>query len=160
MNQLLQQIYRLLAQIIILRRRLILKKCKDYLGVDFTPLDVIPDEVGCAEAVTTILKQAGVIDSVIAGTWTLNRHFEQSKNWLPTNNPQPGDVIISPTGHAKEKTSVKRGHVGIVGDKGIIYSNDSYTGKWMANYTIQTWHDRYSKLGKYPVYYYTYLTTL
>lgn len=151
-------IYKLLAQITYLRKRLIIKKCNDYLGIDFTPLDIIPDEVGCAEAVTTILKECGTLDQVIAGTWTLNDHLQKSKYWLPTPQPQAGDIIISPTGSVKNAPF--RGHVGIVGNNGIVYANNSWTGKWSTNYTLDTWKEHYHKAGGYPVYYYTYITAL
>lgn len=162
MDSLWQQVYRLLAEVTILRKRLILKRCNDYLGIDFTPSDNTPDMFACAETVTTLLKSCGVFSQVVTGTWTLNQRLERGreKGWVQTTNPQPGDIIISPTGMRRNTaTSIKNGHVGIVGNNGLIYSNDSYTGKWMTHYTLDSWHTRYAKIGTYPVIYYTYVST-
>ena len=62
-----------------------------------------------------------------------------------------GNIVISPTGMGDGSI---RGHVGIMGKNDVIMSNDSRTGKWMANYTIETWRERYSRKGKMPVYFY------
>lgn len=155
----LNQIYRLLAQITVLRKRLILKKSKAYLGIDFTPLDKVPDEYGCMEAVTTILKQCGVFPEVIAGTWTVwdGMQKRKYKAWFPTSNPQPGDIAIAPTGTGKKGTI---GHTWIIGEKGIWYSNDSWTGKWQANYTKETAHQKYTVEKGIQIYYFTYISVL
>jgi hypothetical protein len=152
---------KLIAQITFLRKKLVTLLCKFYLGKDFTPLDVIPDEVGCAEAVTTLLKQAGTIPYVIAGTWTLNDYLQRSIYWQPTNTPQEGDIIISPTGTSKYGSKAPIiGHVGIVGPKNMVYANNSYTGKWSTIYTVDSWDDRYKVKGGYPTYYYTFVSAL
>lgn len=152
---------KLLAQITILRRQLISLYCKLFLGKDFTPLDTIADEVACAEAVTTLLTKTGTFNKVIAGTWTLWDALNRDKHWVVTTNPQPGDIIISPTGMSRYIGKAPfPGHVGILGENGLVYSNDSYTGLWATHYTIKTWRDRYEKRGGYPVYFYTYISVL
>lgn len=158
-NTLLQKINQIIAQITVLRRKLILRKCKDYLGIDFTPLDVIPDEYGCMEAVTTILTQCGVFPGMIPGTWTVNDGMQRRKykGWVPTQYPQPGDIAIAPTGMGHRGTI---GHTWIIGEHGLWYSNDSWTGKWQANYTQKTAEIMYTKEKGIPIFYYTYLTTL
>lgn len=148
---------KLLAQITILRRTLLGLLCKMYLGKDFTPFDYTPDEVACAEATTTILKMAGMFPRIITGTYTLYDALNKDKNWTVTNNPQEGDIVISPTGLGSK---TMRGHVGIVGPNGLIYSNDSYTGLWATHYTIDTWTKRYKGQGGYPVLFYTYISIL
>lgn len=152
---------RILVQITILRRKLILSISADYLGIDFTPHDIVPDEFGCAEAVTTILKKTGTFHAIIPGTWTLYDALNRSRHWTPSQKPKPGDIIISPTGESRlGRKAPFVGHVGIVGKNGLIFSNDSYSGKWKAHYTIQSWKDRYQGEGGYPVLYYTYISVL
>lgn len=152
-------IKQLLQKITELRIKLILQKCNEYLGIDFTPNDVIPDEVGCAEAVTTLLKNIGIMGRVIPGTWTLNEYLKADAHWIQVFNPEPGDIIISPTGTSSRRGAFP-GHVGIVGPNAIIYSNDSYTGKWMTHYTLTSWKNRYASRGGYPVLFYRYNYTL
>lgn len=158
MKSLLLQL-KLLYQILTLtRQKFIYKIATDSLGMDVTPLDDVDDVLACAETVTTILKKAGAIDRIIAGTWTLERHLMQSKHWIPVLTPMAGDVVISATGTSKKgKNAPFRGHVAIYGMNGVLMSNDSYSGLWQANYTILSWRNRYGKRGGYPVQIYRYL---
>lgn len=155
---------KLLAQITILRVTLVSLLCKFYLGKDFTPLDIIPDEVACAESVTTLLKQAGMMPYVIAGTWTLEQYLMKNRNWAPVSDLRDlraGDVVMSATGtSSKGKNAPFRGHVGILGHNGIIYANNSYTGKWQTTYDINTWRQRYVNEGGYPMNFYRYISAL
>lgn len=139
-----------------LRRKLIYSIALDYLGKDASPYDRVDDVVGCAESVTEILRKA-VGTPVITGTWTLDDYLNRSKHWIPVAKPQAGDVLVSATGKSSRgKKAPFRGHTGIVGERGVILSNDSYTGKWLAGYTIDTWRERYLHKGGYPINYYRY----
>jgi hypothetical protein len=53
------------------------------------------------------------------------------------DNPPPGAIIISPT----EGDST--GHVGIVGNDGLVYSNDPVSGTWEPTNTLAGWHDSF-----------------
>jgi hypothetical protein len=56
---------------------------------------------------------------------------------VDSNNPPPGAIIISPAqGNAI-------GNVGIVGNNGLVYSNNSSDGTWEQNYTVSGWHDAF-----------------
>lgn len=155
MNGLLEQLKLILKLLTALRSKLIVSIAKDHLGIDASPLDRAADEYGCAESVTEILNKA-VGFPIITGTWTLNDYLMRHAKWVPTQHPKPGDIIISPTGTSKKgKKAPFVGHVGIMGDNGIIMANDSYTGKWSAHYTLKTWKERYEDKGGYPTYYYT-----
>lgn len=134
----------------------LLDVCKKALGTDASPNDKAPDELGCAETVTTLLKKLYPETPIITGTWTLWEYLKDHKNgWIPTNDYEPESIVISPTGTG-HKGAV--GHVGIVGENGIIMSNDSGVanrankGKFLANYTIETWTDRYRTRNGMPVY--------
>ena len=148
-------IMKLLAMVGLLRRRLILSLAKDHLGKDASPKDRATDEYGCAESVTEILNKA-IGFPIITGTWTLDSYLSQDKRFAPTQDPHPGDILVSPTGTSKlGKKAPFVGHTAIVGENGILYSNDSYTGRWMANYTLDSWKARYVDKGKYDMRFYT-----
>lgn len=122
---------------------------RPYLGTDVTPQDTVPDDVACADTISTILK-----DYMPHMVSTIKMH-----EWLsdPVNgfqrvfNPEEGCIIISPT------KGDKIGHVGVVMDNELIASNNSfgvYKGKITENYTFSSWVSRYKiKLGL-PVYMY------
>lgn len=121
------------------------------LGHDVTPHDNVPDEVACAESVTELLSRV-VKFPIIPGTYTLNERLRKDTRFVRLmKNPGPGAIIISPTGSGNGKI---RGHVGIVGESGLIYSNDSRTGWWVLNYTIESWEKRWDEYGEMPIYYY------
>lgn len=142
----------------LLRRKIVTLYCKLYLGKDFTPLDLVPDEFGCAEAVTTLLKNAGLFYLVIPGTWTLWKYLQKSDQWKLVTEPMEGDIILSPTGLSRLGSEVPFvGHVGIVGPRGMIYANNSDNGKWSTIYHLTDWIQRYSVRGGYPVLYYRFI---
>lgn len=150
----LQQIIKLLTAT---RHKLIVSVAKDHLGIDASPRDRATDEYGCAESVTEILVKVGVFNRIITGTWTLMEAMQSDPHWWPVIDPQPGDVLVSPTGESKlGRKAPFVGHTAIVGDNRILMSNDSYSGKWMANYTIDTWKERYVKKGGYPMLFFRY----
>lgn len=120
------------------------------IGIDASPNDLAPDELGCAETVTTILNKAGIQMPVILSTAELFKYLSAGIQWLEVPKPLPGDVIISPTGMGG-KNGITHGHTGIMGLDGKIMSNNSYTGTFEKNYTIQSWKARYQNLGGYPV---------
>lgn len=129
---------------------LIISLAKDHLGKDASPLDRANDELGCAESVTEILNKA-VGFPIVTGTWTLNRILERDRRFAPAHTPEPGMIAVAPTGMGKRGTI---GHTWIVGEMGIWYSNDSYSGKWMANYTEKTAYENYTKEKGIPIYLY------
>lgn len=121
------------------------------LGTDVTPGDKVSDEVACAISVCTILKRAKVKINPTAGTWVLWNALKHSQAFLSIEEPEPGAVIISPTGTAPEATI--RGHVAIVGKNHTIMANVSATGLWSESYTVDSWKERWGKAG-FPIYYF------
>lgn len=118
----------------------------------------VPADLGCAEAVSYILKQANLGGALpklgFAGTadlykWLLSEEQEGVSPIAPPNTPQAGDIIISPTGTSTK--NAPHGHVGIIGLHGIM-SNDSNTGLWGENYTIDSWNVAYAQKLGFPVY--------
>jgi hypothetical protein len=132
-----------------------------FLGRDASPSDLAPDELGCADSVSAILFRAFGHKCGINYTISTSQMYYQllsSDKWMMVGTPQRGDIIISPTGMGDGRIMngrrITNGHVGIVGDGELIYSNSSANGIFEQNYTVQTWKDRYTTNGGYPVFYF------
>ena len=133
------------------KQELLFQRAKITIGRDASPLDIVNDDLGCAESVTQIISKIVPIP-IITGTWTLNDYF--SKDWRfsrANENAGPGAIIISPTGTGNGRI---RGHVGILGPNKTIMANDSALGIWRQTYTVESWRTRYQKHGGFPVYFY------
>jgi hypothetical protein len=128
------------------------------LGTDASPNDVAPDELGCAESINTIYFKAFgeyIENPGISTTRLFAAMVERADKFVRVTDPEPGNIIISPTGFSSlPNTPIKNGHVGIFGKGGIIMSNSSENGKFKENYTLDTWVARYRDKGGYKVYYF------
>jgi hypothetical protein len=113
---------------------------------------VSPD-LGCAEAVSYVLKNAGYNLPVtgIPGTAALWEWIKESRQFAETTTPVPGDIVISPTGTSTINSP--HGHVGIQAKYGIL-SNDSDTGLFAEKYTNITWGNYFHTIEGFPVLYY------
>ena len=112
-----------------------------FLGKDASPLDVAPDEYGCAESVNAVYKSAfGKEIGGSTSTYLMYKALLVSPDFTQVKTPQKGDIIISPTGLV---TSRSNGHVGIVGDYSYVYSNNSANGMWDTHLTLDVWAKRY-----------------
>lgn len=120
------------------------------VGRDASPNDLAPDELGCAESVNAIHKK--VFGFEIGGGLSTNKLYKALKNsrlFVQVDRPLPGDVVISPTGYGNGNLS--NGHVGIVSNDKMIMSNDSATGTFIENYSLESWKGRYVGQGGYPM---------
>lgn len=125
------------------------------LGSDVSPDDKVSDEVDCANTVSIILTKAlGSFKEASISTYTLYRNLSNSEDFERVDSPLEGDIVISPTGYQGYGGKLSNGHVGIVGQRTLIMSNTSATGKFENNYTLQSWRDRYVGLGTYPMVYF------
>lgn len=125
------------------------------LGTDASPNDIAPDELGCAETVYDILSTAfpfNVGFPFLISTSKFYDAIKVSSKYIKVDQPLEGDIVLSPSGHGNGKLS--NGHIGVKGELDKIMSNSSATGKFMENFTMQTWKDRYVKLGGYPMLYF------
>ncbi len=126
---------------------------QSYLGTDVTPNDLVPDEVGCAEAVNEVhYKTFGQYIGGGASTYNLYACLNASKDFIRVDTPLYGDIVISPTGYGNGKLS--NGHVGIVSKDNKIMSNNSFNGYFEENYTVDSWRKRYVDVGGYPMVYF------
>lgn len=118
----------------------------------------IPQDVGCAEAVSFILQKAGVADIPklgISGTATLYQWLLKNPHFTRIEGPQAGAIIVSPTGYGNGTIP---GHTGIVGALGKVYpndwgivSNDSQTGLLLEYWNMARWKKYYAQFGGLPV---------
>lgn len=121
------------------------------LGKHITLDPSVPPDLGCAEAVSYVLKMSGFLlpEAGIAGTSAL--YIWLQRNFIPVTNPIFGDIIISPTGFSSIGSS--HGHTGIVAKYGIL-SNDSDTGLFLEKYTLTSWHQYFAVTEGFPVFYF------
>lgn len=126
------------------------------IGKDASPADVAPDEYGCAETVCNIIHECfgdfPLEGGVIISTADLYKKLKKHPKFTQIAEFGPGDVLVSPTGYGNG--GLANGHTGIVGENNVIMSNDSATGLFKENYTIESWVARYRKIGGFPLYFF------
>lgn len=132
-------------------KKTLLKLCEESIGIDVTPDDLIPDSVSCAITVSTLLNKLDPTFPKVAGTWTLWDILEHRTDYERVTVPSPETIVISPTGTGNGSIP---GHTGILLDDNVIASNDSASGKFLKNYTLDTWRQRYVDKGGFKVYMY------
>lgn len=143
----------------------IYKTALDSLGIDNTPNDIIPDEVGCMEAVDTIHRMAlgyyinGKRSGITVSTYQGWRIMRDSALFTAVDRPMEGDILIYPSGTGNGNLS--NGHVFICGKVNInepeqtkLMSNSSASGTFEQNYTVATAKARYETLGGYKGYWF------
>lgn len=135
-------------------REILYDTAASFIGRDASPNDVAPDELGCAESVQDVHKAAfgSYLGANIVSTASLYQTLCARHDFAKVLNPLPGDIIISPTGMGG-KNGVLNGHTGIIAKYGIL-SNDSRTGTWEENYTLDAWRRYYGVKGGYPLFYF------
>jgi hypothetical protein len=128
-----------------------------YLETHCTLDNSVPVDVGCAEAVSFILKKSGIPlpATGIPGTATLYDWLSNNPAFKRVNAPEPGAIIISPSGYGSGRIS---GHTGFVGKFGKYYpgdygivSNDSNTGLLLELWDLTRWQKYYGTQGGLPV---------
>jgi len=117
---------------------------KSCLGKDIARTQ---DELGCAESVSYILIKCGVVNFPVAGfLGTAEFYGWLSKYAKKVEIPQPGDIIISPTGYSTK--GAKHGHIGVVANYGVM-SNNSLNGLFQQHFvSLDAWKQYFTvKLG-------------
>lgn len=116
----------------------LLQAAKNWVGLNAHQDNLASADVACADSVNTVYRVLfGVSIGGGSSTTELYHALEGSKSFTEVPSPLPGDIIISPTGYVH--THDGHGHVGIVGDNELIYSNNSNTGKWDAHLNDTLW---------------------
>lgn len=130
----------------------LLELAKANLGKDVSPKDLVSDNFGCAESLSTLVRQIVPNFPIVTGTWTLYDLLRTHKSFERVTEPEAGDIILCVTGMGKG--TIANGHAGIISNNGFIMSNQSANGLWLENFTQNSWKERYVIAGKYPVFYY------
>lgn len=114
------------------------------LGRDLSKL--APDEQGCAESVSRILRLVYPDFPIITSTTALDAHLRNSPRFTAVQTPKKGYVTMFAT------RGGTIGHVGIMGKRNIM-SNTSATGLFLANYDLTSWYAA-AKKRKLPLTHY------
>lgn len=127
-----------------------------WIGKEASPNDLAPDELGCAETLNEIYREAfnTYISNIPAhrlSTYWLYRDLKNASKFESIKEPLPGDIIISPTGYTYASSPIKNGHCGVVIEDGKILSNNSKSGLWTNTHTLESWKQYYGVKGGYPV---------
>lgn len=130
------------------------------LGMDASPQDIVPDEFGCAETLSRVVQKAfpDLKFPTLLSTREMYSHLTRSPSFEEVDEPIYGDIIISVTGLGNG--SVPNGHCGVVGrhlaPNGSLWimSNDSRSGTWEANYSIEGWRRFFETRGGMKTHYF------
>jgi hypothetical protein len=129
---------------------------RNLLGQRLTLDPSIPIALGCAQAVSKVLKEAGVriAKGGISGTTTMYEWLLENKDFIKVPNPEKGCIVISPT-------STRTGHVGICGELNKMYpndyavmTNDSTTGRYDTHWKLKEWKKYYENELDLKTYYF------
>lgn len=123
--------------------------CISSVGKDISPDDKAPDEKACAESLSNLLKLLYPNFPVLVSTVELYKALKNDTRFTGTLDFKPWTLIITPTQGGNGRVS--NGHVGIVGEHGVIYSNNSGTGKWDNHWTVDEWVSYYKIKGGYRI---------
>lgn len=118
---------------------------KSLLKKHLTLNNSVDKNVGCAQALSYLLKEAGypIPKGGISGTYSLYEWLV--KNFHKTDKLEPGCILISVTGTGNGKV---RGHVGVVLDDEVLASNNSSTGLLDTHWKYENWLAYYTQVGK------------
>ena len=132
--------------------KIILDYIKKNLGKD---LNDDYNELGCAQTVNNILKNSlgyeaggGASTAKMLDEILVNSNFKE----MTTTTAEAGDIILSATGTGNG--SIAHGHVGFLGESGIIYSNNSVKGVLDNHITATEWKNYFVVKGGFPVRYF------
>lgn len=127
---------------------------KNLLGKHLTLDASVPAELGCAEAVSYVLRKVGVRNfptNGFAGTHDLFDWLNTSPEFVEIFEYEPGAIVISPSGLSTK--GAVHGHVGICALHGIL-SNDSQSGLFLELWDLESWQTYYGKTLGFPVHYF------
>jgi hypothetical protein len=130
-----------------------------YVGTDASPADKAPDELGCAESISMVIRSVIPDFPIVLHTKVLKEVLDKRpefEKYHPEVGKTPfpaGTIILCAT----EPGHPFPGHVGGFGLNNTIFSNDSrkeFLGKFLMNYTLQKWIDRWVTKGGYVLHFY------
>lgn len=133
-------------------------RARSLVGTDASPRNNAPNELACAESVSSIIHFVVPGFPVVLSTSDLNALFEKYSNWneVPASDAGPGDIIIAPTGTGG-MNGITHGHTEIISENGRLMGNQSFgphQGKWMEDMTIEEFFDYFKTKGGYDIHIY------
>lgn len=108
----------------------------DALDTEITPQDNVPDEVACAEVVSTLIQKVFPDFPILPSTYELFSKLKLDKRFKATLTPERGCIVVSP------RTASVYGHAGVFITDERIASNNSagpLKGQFTGNFTWDTW---------------------
>jgi hypothetical protein len=124
--------------------------CHSYVGKDASPDDLAPDALGCAETVSDIIKKVLPDFKVQISTYELMKQLNADTRFKRVPEPVEGAVLLYATGTQPVGSPIAHGHVGIVGEGGFWYSNQSSSGNLMKHWTVKDAVAYYEVKSKFP----------
>ena len=118
--------------VILTKREELLKIFKEALGTDASPLNKAPSDFACAEAMCALIQKVFPDFPTTLSTVELYYFLKESPHFVQTTWPKAGNVVVSPR-------RVQYGHAGGFIENNLIASNDSKTGRFELNYSIDEW---------------------
>lgn len=126
---------------------------KAEIGVHLSLNEAVPWGVGCAEAVSWLLKHFGVLNlpaGGIEGTASLQAFLIDNPQFQEIYTYTPGAILVAATGTGNGKI---RGHTGVCGHTSIM-SNNSETGRWDTQWNEERWVAYYEGYGGFKTRYF------
>ncbi len=128
---------------------------KSLLGKRLTLDSSVPPALGCAEAVSFCLHSLDPVlvpSKGLQGTMALLKWMQNNQqHFTPVTRPSLGTIIVSPTGMGKNPSD--HGHTGLVAKEGIL-SNESQSGLFREQWTLDAWDAYYVKALGFHVFYF------
>lgn len=127
---------------------------KGLIGKHLTLNPLVDSRLGCAQALSYVLKQVkwtSIPKHGIDGTAGLLEWFKgHIELFKEVDTPTVGTIILNVTGTGNGRA---RGHTGVVG-KNSIMSNNSQSGLWDTHWDLDTWKAYYEKFGGMKTHYF------
>lgn len=121
------------------------------LNVDASPQDRAPDFLGCADTVNMVYLEAlgkEIVSNLVSTVQLYDTLRTDSKRFRKTDTIKAGTIVISHT------VGSNVGHVSIADTATQLMSNSSSSGKFMRNYTVDSWRKYFVEGKKLSMEYY------
>lgn len=133
-----------------------------FLGRDASPRDEVSDYFACVESINNIHEaEFGFPVGGQYSTYWMQKALAISPYFkeVSVNDLDKGDILIFPTGSGTRRFPngqliIPSGHVLVCAGGNLLMSNDSASGNFMQNYSIDSAMQRWVKDGGYSVFAY------
>lgn len=119
-----------------------LKICLNALDTDVSPANQAPQELSCAEGLSSLIKKVFPDFPVVLSTIELFDKLKADKRLKATLNIGRAKIIISP------RVGSTPGHCGAWISETRIASNNSKNGLWQGTYDFDSWIATFGSKGR------------